>query len=237
MEKEGMKELLEKFMHLKQTNGDDILVYNEISLQLELGLYLRQNGYTVRFERNIGEYVDDTSNFVKKEIDIVAYKKGNNESETTLTEKSAEKIAIELKFPRNGQYPEQMFSFIKDIKFMEQVKNADAELKDVCKEGKFTETYVLTLVDNKNFYLSNRGKNEIYSYFRKNGSDIQIPKKDIIKPTGNKEECKETIKEIKLNNRYNSRWKKPTAIWLDAKQDKDDAKQDKEYRYYIIKCK
>lgn len=224
MEKEGMKELLEEFMHLKQTNGDDILVYNEISLQLELGLYLRQKGYTVRFERNIGEYVDKTSNFVKKEIDIVAYK-GENELK-------AEKIAIELKFPRNGQYPEQMFSFIKDIKFMEQVKNA------VCKEGKFTGTYVLTLVDNKNFYLSNRGKNEIYSYFRKNGSDIQIPKgKDIIKPTGNKEECKETIKEIKLNNQYNSTWKKPTAIWLDAKQDKDDAKQDKEYRYYIIECK
>lgn len=226
MEKEVMKKLLEEFMHLKQTNGVDILVYNEISLQLELGLYLRQNGYTVRFERNIGEYVKkDTSDFVKKEIDIVAYKKGNNESETTLTEKSAEKIAIELKFPRNGQYPEQMFSFIKDIKFMEQVKNA------VCKEGKFTETYVLTLVDNKNFYLSNRGKNEIYSYFRKNGSDIQIPKdKDIIKPTGNKEECKETIKQIKLNNQYESTWKRPDATWLDSKT-------DTEYRYYIIGCK
>lgn len=223
MEKEGMKELLEKFMHLKQTNGDDILVYNEISLQLELGLYLRQKGYTVRFERNIGEYVDvdKTSNFVKKEIDIVAYK-GENELE-------AKKIAIELKFPRNGQYPEQMFSFIKDIKFMEQVKNA--KLKDVCKEGKFAETYVLTLVDNKNFYLSNRGKNKIYSYFRKNGVDI--PKREIIeKPTGNKEECKETIKSIELNNQYKSEWKelKPTPIWLDSKT-------DTEYRYYIIECK
>ena len=217
-----MKELLEEFMHLKQTNGNNILVYNEISLQLELGLYLRQKGYTVRFERNIGEYVDDTSDFVKKEIDIVAYK-GENELE-------AEKIAIELKFPRNGQYPEQMFSFIKDIKFMEQVKNA--KLKDVCKEGKFTATYVLTLVDNKNFYLSNRGKNKIYSYFRKNNDfRIQIPKdKDIIKPTGNKEECKETIKQIKLNNQDNSTWEQPNATWLDAKQDKE------KYRYYIIEC-
>jgi hypothetical protein len=225
MEKEGMKELLEKFMHLKQTNGDDILVYNEISLQLELGLYLRQKGYTVRFERNIGEYVKNTSKFVKKEIDIVAYEKGENELK-------AEKIAIELKFPRNGQYPEQMFSFIKDIKFMEQVKNADAELKDVCKKGKFTETYVLTLVDNKNFYSSNRGENGIYSYFRKNDDfGIQIPKGEkIIKPTGNKEECKETIKPIKLNSQYNSKWKQPTAIWLDAKTEQD------QYRYYIIEC-
>lgn len=227
-----MKKLLEDFMRLQKTNGDDILVYNEISLQLELGLYLRQKGYTVRFERNIGEYVEDTSEFVKKEIDIVAYKKGENELEADKgkNELEAKKIAIELKFPRNGQYPEQMFSFIKDIKFMEQVKNA--KLKDVCKEGKFTKTYVLTLVDNKNFYLSNRGKNDIYSYFRNNGSDIQIPNgKDIIKPTGNKEECKETIK-ITLNTQYKSEWKKPTAIWLDAKTEPDKEK----YRYYIIEC-
>lgn len=216
-----MKKLLEDFMRLQKTNGDDILVYNEISLQLELGLYLRQKGYTVRFERNIGEYVEDTSEFVKKEIDIVAYKKGENELEADKgkNELEAKKIAIELKFPRNGQYPEQMFSFIKDIKFMEQVKNA------VCKKGEFTETYVLTLVDNKNFYLSKRGKNKIYSYFRKNGVDI--PKGEIEKPTGNKEECK----KIELNNQYKSTWEQPTATWLDPKTEL------KEYRYYIIEFK
>lgn len=207
-----MKKLLEKFMHLKQTNGDDILVYNEISLQLELGLYLRQNGYTVRFERNIGEYVDvdKTSNFVKKEIDIVAYK-GENELE-------AEKIAIELKFPRNGQYPEQMFSFVEDIKFMEQVKRVDG-----------FKTFVVVLVDDKNFYENNKRQpvpSGIYSYFRSDKEEVCIPANTIInKPTGKK------VQSISgLNNQYNSRWKKPTAIWLDPKTEQD------KYRYYIIEC-
>ena len=212
-----MKELLEKFMHL-QTNGDDILVYNEISLQLELGLYLRQKGYTVRFERNIGEYVKNTSYFVKKEIDIVAYK-GKDELK-------AEKIAIELKFPRNGQYPEQMFSFVEDIKFMEQVKSV----------GGFSKTFVVVLVDDKNFYENNKWQpvpSDIYSYFRSDKEEVCIPANTIInKPTGKK------VQSISgLNNQYKSTWEKPTAIWLDAKQDKDDAKQDKEYRYYIIECK
>ena len=56
--------------------------------------------------------------------------------------------------------------------------------------------------------------------------------KDIIKPTGNKEECKETIKQIKLNNQYNSTWEQPDATWLDAKTEQDKEK----YRYYIIEC-
>lgn len=42
-------------------------------------------------------------------MDIVIY----NESE---------KYAIELKYPQNGQYPEQMFSCVKDIKFMEELR-------------------------------------------------------------------------------------------------------------------
>ncbi|MBO5810584.1 MAG: hypothetical protein J6R32_07120 [Bacteroidales bacterium] len=204
-----MEELLEKFMHLKQTNG--VEVYNEISLQLELGLYLRQNGYTVRFERNIGEYEDNTSNFVKKEIDIVAYK-GKNELE-------AEKIAIELKFPRNGEYPEQMFSFVKDIKFMEQVRRVSG----------FSKTFVVVLVDDKNFYENNERQpvpSGIYSYFRSDKKEVCIPANTIInKPTGKK------VQSISgLNNQYESTWKQPDATWLDSKK-------DTEYRYYIIECR
>lgn len=209
-----MKALLKEFMDLKLdsklTNNEDILVYNEISLQLELGLYLRQNGYAVRFERNIGDYVNEVHGFVKKEIDIVVYKKGDDEFK-------AEKIAIELKFPRNGQYPEQMFSFIKDIKFMEQVKKVNG----------FAKTYVLTLVDDRNFYEEgNRGKKDIYSYFRGN---LEIPNgKDIEKPTGKKED----VKIIKLNNSYKVKWEEPSASWLDKNNTNID-----QYRYYIIECK
>lgn len=48
--------------------------------------------------------------WTKHEIDLVL-EKGNRY------------YAIELKFPRNGEHPEQMFHFLKDIRFMEQVKD------------------------------------------------------------------------------------------------------------------
>ena len=55
------------------------------------------------------------------------------------------KYAIELKYPVNGQYPEQMYSFIKDIVFMEQLKSKG-----------FNASYCLTMVNDKNFI---QGKN------------------------------------------------------------------------------
>lgn len=55
-------------------------------------------------------YIDGDT--VKLEIDIVV-NKGRI---------MGPKYAVELKFPGNGQHPEQMFSFAKDIMFMEQLK-------------------------------------------------------------------------------------------------------------------
>ena len=109
-------------------------------MQLELGIFLRTrgecSGYTIQFERNVSFF--SITGTIKHEIDIVIF----NLDKT-------EKFAIELKFPKNGQYPEQMYSFIKDIVFMEQLK----------KYG-FTETYTLTLVDDPLFYESGRKKVE-----------------------------------------------------------------------------
>ena len=109
-------------------------------MQLELGIFLRtrgeRSGYTIQFERNVSFF--SITGTIKHEIDIVIF----NLDKT-------EKFAIELKFPKNGQYPEQMYSFIKDIVFMEQLK----------KYG-FTETYTLTLVDDPLFYESGRKKVE-----------------------------------------------------------------------------
>ena len=92
----------------------EIRVYNEVSLQLELGLYLRNRlyglGYIVYFERNIKDILklrdkeEEANKFVKKEIDIVIEKKSTKEL-----------YAIELKFPRNGMYPEEMYQFLIDI--------------------------------------------------------------------------------------------------------------------------
>lgn len=183
-----MQTLIESFFECLHNNK--YILYNEISLQNELGLFLRNQGYTVRFERNISHYTQGkkpTTNFVKKEIDIVFFK-GDEKS-------SQEKYAIELKFPRNGQYPEQMYNFIKDIKFMEEVKSL----------GEFNDTFVLTIVDDKNFYNQTKNSNSndgnnIYKYFR--GNPAQIPNGKIEKPTGK-------IKtDITLNNTYEIVWNK-----------------------------
>lgn len=52
--------IIAQFFALKNSG---ILIYNEISLQNELGIFLRNNGFTVRFERNVRSYVPNTNSF------------------------------------------------------------------------------------------------------------------------------------------------------------------------------
>jgi hypothetical protein len=120
-------------------------IYNEFSLQHELGLYLRSTiqDAKVHFERNVSYLFTSTSHFVKKEIDISVFS----------TDKSKKLCALELKFPRNGQYPEQMFSFCKDIHFLEQLKQAG-----------FEKAYFIAFADDRLFYEGNT--EGIYGYFR-----------------------------------------------------------------------
>lgn len=59
-----------------------------------------------------------------------------------------------LKYPRNGQYPEQMYSFCKDILFIEQLKQAG-----------FARTLLIIFADDPLFYNGYGGG--IYDYFRK----------------------------------------------------------------------
>lgn len=144
---------------LKQVKNGSIEIYNEFSLQHELGIFLRNHfpNYRIQFERNTKFFGIETT--TKHEIDIVIY----NEYE---------KMAIELKFPLNGQYPEQMFSFIKDICFMEELKT-----------NGFTHTYCLCIIKDKNFYTGKK-QDGIYSYFRCQKELHGI----VAKPTGTKNE-------------------------------------------------
>ena len=169
-----IKELLYKFMRLVEDR--QIEVYNEFSFQHELGIFLRSHldGYKVQFERNTKYFV--ISETVKHEIDIVVF----NESE---------KYAIELKYPLNGQYPEQMYSFAKDIVFMEQLVEAG-----------FDGAYCVTLVNDKNFYLGKK-TDGIYSCFRANGSLCGV----IAKPTGKSEDS------LKIKKAYSIKWEGNTA--------------------------
>ena len=164
-----IKKLLYEF--LDTVKEGKVEIYNEFSLQHELGIFLRErlSNYKVQFERNTKFF--GIRGTIKHEIDIVIY----NE---------CEKYAIELKYPLNGQYPEQMYSFIKDICFMEQLRSAG-----------FDGTYAVTLVNDKNFY-SGQKRDGIYSFFRENNV-ITGP---IEKPTGKKDEI------VTLNGEYIIQW-------------------------------
>ncbi len=109
-----MKTLLGHFARSVAQNH--IEIYNEISLQHEFGVFLRnaQRDSKVQFERNVSYFFPATNDFLKKEIDLAVFSQ----------DKTALHYAIEFKYPRNGQYPEQMYSFCKDIAFLEQLKRA-----------------------------------------------------------------------------------------------------------------
>ncbi|RUS50439.1 hypothetical protein QI30_19185, partial [Kurthia sp. 3B1D] len=91
---------IKDFFHLVKIQ--QIEIYNEFSLQHELGVYLRNHldsTFKIQFERNI-RFFGIQEKLIKKELDIAIYNSQTNE-----------KYAIELKFPKNGQHPESMFSF------------------------------------------------------------------------------------------------------------------------------
>lgn len=170
-----INELLQEFV--KEIQSGNIEIYNEFSLQHELGIYLRKAlpNHKVEFERNVSFF--NISNTIKKEIDIVIYKVNS-------VGEKINKQAIELKHPLNGQYPEQMYSFIKDIRFMEELK-----------ENGFDNTYCLTLVKDKNFYEGKK-KNGIYAYFR----DTNLISGIVKKPTGTSSQT------INISNEYAISW-------------------------------
>lgn len=155
---------------------NDLELYNEFSFQHELGIYLRNElpNYRIQFERNVSFFAN-TKNTIKKEIDISIF-----------SPDMKERFAIELKFPKNGQYPEQFYSFVKDIKFMEQVKALG-----------FQHTYCVSLVSDQPFHFgcNNHG---IYSYFRE---AFEISGR-INKPTGNRK----NIDYIELDGKYPFVW-------------------------------
>lgn len=194
---------LENF--IEKIQSGKVEVYNEFSLQHELGIFLREilkkEGYKVEFERNIRHF--EIFKTVKKEIDIVIYKEDNKGNKK-------DKYAIELKFPRKGQYPEQMYSFVKDIMFMEQLKN-----------NGFKKTYCMTLVDDAKFY-SNEGRlktDGIYRYFRSVTSMCIPTNEEINRPTGKKDENENSL--ILIQDHVIN-WKKFENTQLDK------------WRYYLI---
>lgn len=160
---------------LQAVGSGKIDIYNEFSLQHELGIFLRTQliDCKVQFERNVSDFKLDKSDFVKREIDIV------------VISPAGERLsAIELKYPRNGQVPESMFGFCKDIVFLEQLVSAG-----------FQNGYFLAVADDKLFY-SGSSEGTIYGMFR-SGTPITGT---ITKPTGAKDS------EFTINGSYTASW-------------------------------
>ena len=193
----------------------DSSIYNEFSLQHELGIFLRENmegNIKVFFEKNIydnkkKEYINKHY-WVKKEVDliVIVYKDKN----CTIVDK---KFAIELKFKKgkNARTPENMFDFLRDIRFMEQIKN----YRD------FLKSFVLIIVDAEKYYYNQKDNNDkktewIYKIFRKDKTEnekeikLTIPgQKRYFHPTGNYNKKKDTDDRdnFKLDRSYNTEWK------------------------------
>jgi len=112
-------------------------------------------------ERNIEFFGLGKQQFPKKEADIVVFSPDQQE-----------KHCIEIKFPRSGQYPEQMFAACKDVLFLEQLVAAS-----------WDASYFLMLADDHLFWEG--GEREgIYGPFRA-GKPIQG---DVTKPTGSRDQ-------------------------------------------------
>lgn len=162
---------------MNQVSNGTIEIYNEFSIQFELAIFLRTNvpkEYKVQLERNIQYFGLNKQDFLKKEMDIVIFNPA-----------SKERHCIEIKYPVNGQYPEQMFSICKDIKFLEELFDSG-----------FSDSYCLVVVNNPILY-STKGEEGIYRLFRKD----KLLSGTIQKPTGKKDIF------YYLNNEYKIEWR------------------------------
>ena len=166
-------ELIRPFVSAVATGSVDI--YNEFSLQHELGLFLRthQQNLKIQFERNVSYFFPGSASYTKREIDISAF----SENPRLLS------FAVELKYPRNGQHPEQMFSFCKDIAFCEELVAAG-----------FSRSAFVVFAEDRLFY---EGTPEgIFSFFR-GGMPLHGR---ITKPTGKKDEF------VSISGHHTIRW-------------------------------
>jgi hypothetical protein len=110
--------VIDKFFAYATKNN--IEIYNEIALQFELACYFRKSlgkEYKVQLERNITFLGMARGDFVKKEIDIVIF------SDVRVLK---DIFVVELKAILNQKRarPISVFNWIKDLKFLEQLKSA-----------------------------------------------------------------------------------------------------------------
>lgn len=171
----NLKEIIKDF--IEEISQGNIEIYNEFSIQFELAIFLRNVlslNFKIQLERNIDYFQLGKNQYLKKEMDIVIF-----------DEYFHEKHCIEIKYPTNGQYPEQMFKICEDVAFIEQLV-----------ESGFKKSFSLVFAQDRPFYMK-KGGAEIYEMFRCRREIGGI----ITKPTGKKD------KIIKIQDDYKIHWK------------------------------
>ncbi|MCD8201424.1 MAG: hypothetical protein LUD47_05105 [Clostridia bacterium] len=176
-------------------------VYNEASLQFELGAYLKKKfdfPYRADYERNVKFYPlpqvgSANANFTKKEMDIFVYHDAAPANG---------RFAIEVKYPRNGGVIGRMMNFTKDIKFMEEVKKTFG-----------LNTYCLTIVSDCRYYDKSLNKTysgaypELVKFYRRDVINVKVGDnivKSVVHPYGGK--GKKIYGGMELQNSYDIVW-------------------------------
>jgi hypothetical protein len=157
----ALTEYLAEFSDLVRSGAVEI--YNEFSLQHEFGVFLRAKlpQSKVQFEQNVRFFLPSAERMLKSEIDITVFSPDRKHLQH----------AIELKFPRNGQVPEQIFKFCADVAFAEKLHACG-----------FASTAAVIFADDRSFYQG--CCNGIYGHCR-GGQAIHGC---ITKPTGKRDE-------------------------------------------------
>jgi hypothetical protein len=156
---------------LKNINFDSFYLEATFQFKLLLELAAIYDKEILMPERSIQYY--QLQGLTKKEIDIVV--------------EHDKRTAFELKMPMNGQVPEQMFKFIEDIQFLEELKAS----------GVFAQCFLIVVTNEPNFWQGNKNDG-IYSAFRNGG----ILTGQIFKPTG---DDKNTVYH-QLDGEYKITW-------------------------------
>ncbi len=161
----------------------DTEIYNEASVQYELAIVLRQRVGTaakVQLERNVSFFGLDKAALLKREMDIVVF-----------TPDDRCRHCIEIKYPTNGQHPEQMFAALKDVRFLEQLVEAG-----------FGTCHFLMLAEDPGFW-DGHGSQGVYAYFRC-GVPVAAGER-IVKPTGRRDQ------ELIMTMPHDLRWSQLSA--------------------------
>ncbi len=154
-------------------------IYNERSLQMEIGYYFRCRGFSVEFEKPFKvERPQGSTKTPKTYLDL-------------FVTGERRKLAIELKTPLNKRHPETLFDFCADLEFVESLVRSGEVDQGLC-----------LLMTNDHVFWEDSGRGSgIHNFFRRSG---EILTGKIIKPTGKKDTAVVLTGQYSLSDEWHS---------------------------------